>query len=70
VYNDGDTLTQDNIGNYYQWGNNYGFPSAGTVSKSTTKVDASSYAPSTYSSNTFIITDYEAWSEPRNDDLW
>jgi len=43
VYNSGDTLSQANCGNYYQWGNNYWFPFTWTVTTSTTQVDASNY---------------------------
>jgi hypothetical protein len=74
VYNDGDTLSEANMGNMYQWWNNYWFPSTWNITNtSSTQVDASSYWPNTdnwyYSNDTFIIwmTD---WSSVRNDDLW
>ena len=55
---------------YYQWWNNYWFPNAWSVSKSSTQVDASRYWPwNYYSSNKFIIW-YENWSSVRNDNLW
>lgn len=44
------------------------FPFVWGVTMSYTQVDASSYAPSTYSSNTFISYDWN-WSEPANRDL-
>ena len=73
VYNQWDTLTDANCGNFYQWGNNYGFPHSWTVTKSSTKVDASNYWPwNYYSSSTFITVSanpYE-WSSIKNDNLW
>ena len=64
--------------NYYQWWNNYGFPSDSnaTVTVSSTKVDASWYWPGNpYSSGTFIKACYSYnnwcsdWSSVRNDNL-
>lgn len=71
VYSDWDTLTQANMGNMYQWWNNYWFPSTWTISKtSSTQVNASSYWPTNpYSSDTFI-TWSDDWSSVHNDDLW
>ncbi len=57
--------------NYYQWWNNYGFPSdsSAAINKTTTKVDASSYWPENpYSSDIFIKSDWD-WSSVRNDNL-
>ena len=72
VYNDWDTLSQANCGNYYQWWNCYWFPYTGTVTTSSTKVDASWYGKwNLYSSSTFItVSDipYD-WSSVRNDNL-
>lgn len=56
VYNNGDTLTQANMWNMYQWGNNYWFPSTWSVSTSSTQVNASSYWPWNYYSNSNFIT--------------
>lgn len=59
---------------YYQWWNNYGFPSDlnATIISGNTKVDASGYWPNTangyYSSNTFIKWDNDR-SSPPNDNL-
>lgn len=74
VYNNGDTLTQANMWNMYQWWNNYWFPSTWTISNtSPTQVDASDYWPNTenwyYSSDTFIKWNND-WSSVQNDDLW
>lgn len=71
VYNDGDTLTQANMWNMYQWWNNYWFPSTDTISNtSSTKVDASTYWPwNYYSSSTFIKTWDADWSSVQNDNL-
>lgn len=73
VYNDWDTLSEANCGKYYQWWNNYGFPWTGSVTTSSTQVDASAYWPNTanwyYSSGTFITWSND-WSSVHNDDLW
>lgn len=70
VYNDWDTLTQANMGNMYQWWNNYWFPSTWSVTTSSTQVDASAYWPwNYYSSNTLIIWSTD-WSSVHNDNLW
>jgi len=71
VYNDWDTLTQANMGNMYQWWNNYWFPSTWTITNtSSTQVDASGYWPTNpYSSDTFITWNAD-WSSVQNDDLW
>lgn len=58
-------------GFYYQWWNNYGFPSSpsATITKTSTKVDASVYWPENpYSSDVFIKSDWD-WSSVRNDNL-
>ena len=69
VYNNWDTLTQANMGNTYQWWNNYWFPSNWTVTTSSTKVDASNYWPANpYSSSTFITVFWDR-SSVQNDDL-
>lgn len=72
VYNDGDTLTQANMWNMYQWWNNYWFPSTWSISKtSSTQVDASNYWPwNYYESDTFIAWWNDDWSSVRNDNLW
>ena len=65
--------------NFYQWWNNYGFPSDpnATISKTSTKVDTSNYWPDNpYSSSTFVKwkASYDNrdsdWSSVRNDNLW
>ena len=69
VYNNGNTLTQANMGNIYQWWNNYWFPSTWSVTTSSTKVNASAYWPwNYYSSSTFIIRS-DDWSSVKNDNL-
>lgn len=58
--------------NYYQWWNNYWFPSnsSAAITKTTTKVDTSTYWPENpYTSDTFIKTDEEDWSSVQNDNL-
>ena len=74
VYSDWDALTQDNMGNMYQWWNNYWFPSTWTLTDtSSTQVDASWYWPveftGYYDSDTFIYWNND-WSSVRNDNLW
>ena len=59
---------------YFQWWNNYGFPSnpSESISSTGTKVDASEYWPNTangyYSSNIFIKWTYD-WSTMHNNNL-
>ena len=71
VYNDWDTLTQANMGNMYQWGNNYWFPSTWTISNtSSTQVNAQNYWPwNYYESDTFITWSID-WSSVQKDNLW
>ena len=57
--------------NYYQWWNNYWFPSnsSAAITKTTTKVDTSTYWPENpYSSSTFVKANWD-WSSSRNDNL-
>ena len=72
VFNQWDTITDANCGYFYQWWNNYGFPHSWAVTKSATKVDASSYWPGNYyNSSTFItasVSPYD-WSSVQNDNL-
>lgn len=73
VYNNWDTLTQDNMWNMYQRWNNYWFPSTWTLSKtSSTQVNASTYWPWTtnwyYESDTFIKNSTD-WSSVTNNNL-
>lgn len=64
-----DINSPDSYGYHYQWGNNYGFPSDGEITTSSTQVNASSYGPrNPYSSDTFIIGN-EDWSSVQNDNL-
>ena len=71
VYSDWDTLTQDNMGNMYQFWNNYWFPSTWTISNiSSTQINADDYWPKNpYYSSTFI----KWWADrttDQNPDLW
>lgn len=73
VFNTGDTLSEANCWNYFQWWNNYGFAWTGAVTTSNTKVDASTYWPwNHYSSSTFITVSESPydWSSVQNDNLW
>lgn len=72
VWNSWDTLTQANMGNMYQWWNNYWFPSTWSVNTTTTKVDASIYWPlNYYIGNLFIRSSSSPydWSSAQNDSL-
>lgn len=72
VWNNWDALNENNIGKYYQWGNNYWFWHW-TLTKSSTQVDASNYWPwNYYSSSTFITrnTNPYRWDTTDNWNLW
>lgn len=72
VYNNWNTLTQDNMWNMYQRWNNYWFPSTWSVTTSSTRVNASSYWPwNYYTGSTFITTGSSPynWSNPANNNL-
>lgn len=72
VWNDWDTLTNNNRWKYFQRWNNYGFTYWSTWDTSSTQVDASNYWPSNpYSSSTFITpsNSQSDWSSVRNDNL-
>lgn len=70
VYSYWDTLSENVCGKFFQRWNNYWFPRTWPTSTSTTQVDASSYGPwNYYSDSTFIISS-DDWSSIPNDDLW
>lgn len=69
VFNQWDTANDTNCGYFYQWGNNYWFPHSGTVTTSSTKVDARDYWPDNYYSSTTFITSSVDWSSSNNDNL-
>lgn len=72
VYNNWDTLSEANCGKYYQWGNNYWFPRAWSVSISQNQVNAGSNWPwNYYSSSTYIIrrTSPYRWDSTDNGNL-
>ena len=74
VYNDWDTLTQNNKGNTYQRWNNYWFNSTSSTlsNTSSTQVDASNNWPlNPYSGDTFITWwSYWDWTSYHNNNLW
>lgn len=72
VYTMWDTTTQANVGNFYQWGNNYGFPYSDATNTRTSQVDASSYWPWNYYSDDdfFIDTEESWWDSSYNANLW
>lgn len=51
LYNYNDTINANNYWWFFQWGNNYMFPYTWPTSKTTTQVNASSYWPGNYYSN-------------------
>lgn len=72
VYNNWNTLSQDNCGNFYQRWNNYWFPFTWSITISSTLVDAGDYWPwNYYSSSTFITisTSPYNWSSVKNTNL-
>lgn len=69
VYTYNTTITENNAWKFYQWGNNYGFAWAWSVTTSSTQVNASTYWPwNYYSGSTFITYDGD-WSNVQNDNL-
>lgn len=72
VYNQWDTVSDVNCGNFFQRGNNYWFSHSWNITTSSTRVDASNYWPwNYYSSSTFITrmsSPYD-WSSVQNDNL-
>lgn len=70
VWNSWDTLSEANCGYFFQRWNNYGFAYSGSVTTSSTKVDASTYWPWNYYSSSTFITWSNDWSSVRNDNLW
>lgn len=69
IYHTGDQISADNSWYYYQWWNNHWFSYNGWFSTSNTKVDVSSYSPSSYSNNVFITWN-DSWMIEINKDLW
>ena len=71
VYNNGDTLSEVNSGKYYQWWNNHWFSFTGSVTTSSTRVNASIYWAKLgyYESSTFIKWAYY-WDTSNNTNLW
>ena len=73
VYNDWDTLSQANCGNFYQRWNNYWFPYSWTVTTSSTQINATDYWPwNYYESSTFITRSSSpyGWDSSNNQNLW
>lgn len=69
VYNNWDTLSQNNCWKFYQRWNNYGFAHSWAGTTSSTQVDASAYWPwNYYSSSTFITWQPRDTSDNYN--LW
>ena len=71
VWNSWDTLSVNNCWKYYQRWNNYWFAFSVSVTKSSSRVDASTYWPwNYYSSSTFLWVWYSDWSSVQNNNLW
>lgn len=64
-----DVTSGDSFGYYYQWGNNYGFPTFWAVTTSSVKVDVNEYWPWNYYSSDIFITTEERYIE-LNKNLW
>ena len=68
-----DITNPDSYWCYYQWWNNYWFPSNWTITTSSSQVNASWYGPwNYYNSGTFIIrtTGPYSWDSTNNRNLW
>lgn len=71
VWNSWDTLSEANCGKYYQWGNNYWFDWAWTLSDfSPLQVDASAYWPGNYYSSSTYVFFNRNWDSSINYNLW
>ena len=58
-------------GNLFQWGNNYGFPSTGTVVTSSAQItNASTYGPTNFYNNDVFRIRNADWANPINTNLW
>ena len=69
VWNSWDTLSANNVWNFYQWWNNYWFPFSWASTTSSTQVDATGYWPGNYYSSDTFITD-PTWQTSKNLNLW
>lgn len=71
VYNNWDTLTDDNCGYFYQRWNNYWFPHSWEIDTSSTPIDATWYWPwNYYESNIFIaLSSFWSWESSSNNNL-
>ena len=68
-----DITNPDSYWYYYQWWNNYGFPSNWSVKTSSSQVNASWYGPwNYYESETFIVRTSSSyrWDTTNNRNLW
>jgi hypothetical protein len=67
-----DTSSANSYWYYYQWGNNYWFPTSWSVTTSSSKVNATNYWPSNYyNSSTYIIQSASPynWDSSNNQNL-
>ena len=69
VWNSWNTLSQNNCWYYYQRWNNYWFAWTGSITTSSTQVNASNYWPWNYYSGSSFCTNNLDWSSVRNDNL-
>lgn len=69
VYNNWDALSEANCWKYYQWGNNYWFPSS-WFTISWTQVNAGTYWPWNYYYSDIFISNTYSWDTSRNENLW
>ena len=69
VYNDWDTLSQNNCWYYYQWGNNYWFSWSWPSSTTTAQQNANGYWPRNYYNNSTWVISSNDRSSVQNDNL-
>ena len=69
VWNRWDAYTASNCWGFFQWGNNYMFPFSWAETTSSTQVDASTYWPWNYYSNSTFIIWHDDWSSVENNNL-
>lgn len=68
VYTNWDTLSEANCWKFYQWGNNYWFAWSGSLTTSSSQVNASSYWPNNYYSDATWRTS-TTWDSSNNTNL-
>ncbi len=71
VYNNGDTVDNNNAGSFFQFWNYYWFPYSGTLSTYTSLQDTTGYGwQNPYSDNHFVKINSNNWFSNTNNDIW